>query len=98
MKNKKENLLNLIENYNSENIRKSFTSKETGTDPVTGAVSWDITYSPVREIEKGLEKVIELHSKLLEENPEDKKLEKMFQILSNYKKSFKTHITRNYGK
>lgn len=98
MKNKKENLLYLIENFNLEDIRKSFTSKETGTDPVTGTVSWDISYSPVREIEKGLEKILIQHSSLLEQHPEDEKLKKMFEILSNYKKSFKSHITRKYGK
>lgn len=98
MKNKEKTLGDLIENFSIQEIRGRFKTTQTDIDPETGAISWDVEYSTVDSIEKSLESVVDDLKRLVREHPEDEKLEKLQQVFLNFKKGFKTHITRKYGR
>ena len=76
-----------------------FSSTETGTDPETGAISWDITYKPnygliykaFRDLNKEFKKFLEF--KETANDPEFKKIYNGFNYVWN---AFRTHIRKNY--
>lgn len=75
-----------------------FRSKQTGIDPETGAVSWDIQYTPLKGVDDAIEKAYTDYKTILKKYPEDQKLEQLFNVFSAFKKAYRTHVNRRYGK
>lgn len=80
-----------------EDKNYDFTSKQTGIDPVTGKISWDIEYSPLNNADESIEKAYLNIEKAVKDNPNDKILLKMLEVLGAFKKSFRTHVTKKYS-
>ena len=76
----------------------SFKSKQTGVDPETGQISWDIEYTPLTGVDKAIDKAYEEYKDVLRKYPDDQKLEKLFEIFASFKKAFRTHVSRKYGR
>jgi hypothetical protein len=75
-----------------------FKSKETGIDPETGSVSWDIEYTPLRGVDKSIEKAYNEYKDAIKKYPNDQKLDKLFELFTAFKKEFRKHVTRKYGR
>ena len=75
-----------------------FKSKKTGVDPVTGTISWDIEYTPLKGVDDAIEDAYQDYKAVLKKYPEDQKLEQLFNIFSSFKKAYRTHVNRKYGK
>ena len=83
---------------NKSNIG-GFSSKETGVDPETGTISWDITYKPnfgliykaFKDLNKEFKKFLEF--KDIVSDPEFKKIFNGFNYVWN---AFRTHVRKNY--
>lgn len=84
----------------SENVpsRKTFTTSQQNVDDETGQISWQVKYHPAKELEKrlnGLQEQIEI---LLRNNPKDIKLIDFYDVYRKFKKSFNTHLNKQYPK
>ena len=75
-----------------------FKTKKTGTDPETGQVSWDVKYTPMTELQNEVEELYDAFKRTLRQYPDDQKLEKFFEVYASFKRKFKTHVNRKYGK
>ena len=75
-----------------------FQTKKTNSDPVTGQVSWDVEYTPLIGIDKSIESVYSEFKDALKKHPEDQKLEKLFDVFASWKREFRKHISRKYGR
>ena len=75
-----------------------FKSKQTGVNPETGQTSWDIEYTPLIGVDKAIDRAYEQYKHVLRKYPEDQKLEKMFDIFAAFKREFRKHVTRKYGR
>ena len=75
-----------------------FTTKQTHVDPETGQVTWDVEYTPLTKIDSDLDKMLYQLEKAVKDNPGDAKLASMVDIYRNWKKAFRTHVTRTYRK
>ena len=75
-----------------------FKSKQTGIDPVTGQISWDIEYTPLKGADEAIQKAYDELKKALKKHPYDQKLEQLFNVYASFKKAFRTHLNRKYGK
>lgn len=76
----------------------SFKTKKTGVDPETGTISWDIEYTPLKGVDKAIDKAYEEYKDVLKKYPDDQKLEKLFDIFAAFKRQFRMHVTRKYGR
>lgn len=72
-----------------------FSTSQTGVDPETGTVSWDVDYSPLLSFDKNLEKLNQDFQKIVKKY-DDPYLEKVYEKFANLKKATRTHITRKY--
>lgn len=75
-----------------------FKSKQTGIDPVTGQISWDIEYTPLKGADEAIQEAYDELKKALKKYPDDQKLEQLFNVYASFKKAFRTHLNRKYGK
>lgn len=75
-----------------------FKSKETGVDPETGGISWDIEYTPLTGVDKAIEKAFNEYKDALKKYPNDQKLEKLFEVFAAFKREYRKHVTRKYGR
>lgn len=75
-----------------------FKSKQTGIDPVTGQISWDIEYTPLKGADEAIQEAYDELKKALRKHPDDQKLEQLFNVYASFKKAFRTHLNRKYGK
>ena len=73
-----------------------FKTTQTGVDPETGQVTWDVEYTPLIKIDSDLEQLANELELAVEKHPEDEKLKQYNDILKNFKKSFRNHVTRKY--
>lgn len=78
--------------------RPEFKSKETGVDPVTGRIEWDIEYTPLKGVDKSIEKAYQEFKDVLKKHPEDHKLDKLFEVFSSFKREFRRHVSKKYGR
>jgi hypothetical protein len=76
----------------------TFRTKQTDIDPVTGKISWDVDYTPLIGLDKALEEAYQEFKEALRKHPEDEKLDKLFSTFASFKKVFRTHLNRKYGK
>jgi hypothetical protein len=76
----------------------TFKSKKTGTDPVTGTVSWDIKYTPLKRVDTAIQSAYDNYKDVLKKYPEDQKLEQLFNVFASFKKAFRQHVNRKYGR
>jgi hypothetical protein len=75
-----------------------FKTTQTSIDPVTGQVTWDVEYTPLVKVDSELEKLaIDLDS-AVKKHPKDEKLQQYNEFFKNFKKSFRTHVTKHYRK
>jgi len=75
-----------------------FKTKETGVDPVTGQISWDVEYTPLIGVYIFIEKAYNQYKGVLKKYPDDQKLDKLFDIFAAFKREFRKHVTRKYGR
>lgn len=75
-----------------------FTTKQTGYDPETGQISWDVEYTPLIDLRNEVEDLFEAYKKTIQKYPDDEKLNKLFEVYSSFKRAFKTHVNRRYGR
>ena len=75
-----------------------FTTKQTSFDPETGQISWDVEYTPLVDLRNEVEELFEAYKKAILKYPDDEKLNKLFEVYSSFKRAFKTHVNRRYGK
>lgn len=75
-----------------------FKSKQTGVDPETGRISWDIEYTPLKGVDTAIEKAYDEYKDVLKKYPDDQKLDKLFDIFAVFKREFRKHVTRKYGR
>lgn len=73
-----------------------FKTKQTGVDPVTGQVSWDIEYTPLKGADDAIQEAYDELKKALKKHPDDQKLEQLFNVYASFKKAFRTHLNRKY--
>jgi len=74
------------------------TKKVSGPDPVTGQMTWDVEYTPLIGVDKNFEEAYQDFKKILKKYPTDEKLEKLFQIFAQFKRQYRSHVTRRYGR
>ena len=73
-----------------------FKTTKTAVDPETGQITWDVEYTPLIKIDAELESLaIELDS-AVKKHPKDEKLQQYNEFFKNFKKSFRTHVTKHY--
>jgi len=75
-----------------------FKSKKTDIDPVTGKISWDIEYTPLKGVDDNFEEAYQDFKKIIRKYPNDDKLEKLFNIFASFKRQYRMHVTRKYGR
>ena len=76
----------------------SFQTKKVSVDPETGQVSWDVEYTPLIGLDADLEDAYEEFKKAIRKHPDDEKLEKLFEVFAAFKRQFRSHVTRKYGR
>jgi len=74
------------------------TKKVSGPDPVTGQMVWNVEYTPLKGVDDNLEDAYQDFKKILKKYPTDEKLEKLFQIFAQFKRQYRSHVTRRYGR
>ena len=67
-----------------------FKTKQTGVDPETGQISWDIEYTPLVGVDKAIGNAYDEYKDVLRKYPDDQKLEKMFDIFAAFKREFRS--------
>ena len=75
-----------------------FRTKHTDTDPITGRISWDVDYTPLTGADRAIQKVYDELKEALRKYPDDQRLEQLFNVYASFKKAFRTHINRKYGR
>ena len=70
------------------------TKKVSGPDPVTGQMVWNVEYTPL----KGVDDAYQDFKKILRKYPTDERLEKLFQVFAQFKRQYRSHVTRRYGR
>jgi hypothetical protein len=80
----------------TEQSERGFDTEQSTTDPVTGAVTWNVVYTPLNALDKAMEKMYEYFGDTIKKYPNDTRLEQMFYDFANIKKNLRTHITRKY--
>ncbi len=67
-------------------------------DPETGAISHDVRYNNIYYLRKEVEELNDAFKETIEDHPQDEKLYQLFNIYSKFKRAFKTHVNRKYGR
>jgi hypothetical protein len=78
--------------------RTSFTTSKQDIDDETGKISWQVQYHPAKELEKNLILLQEQIERLIRNNPKDIKLIEFYDLYRKFKKSFNTHLNKQYPK
>lgn len=73
-----------------------FKTTQTAVDPETGQITWDVEYTPLVKIDTELGKLADELDSAVKKHPEDEKLQQYNELFKNFKKSFRTHITKHY--
>jgi hypothetical protein len=77
---------------------EDFKLTKTSTDPETGQISWDVEYTPMVRLRKEVEELYDAFKGTVKKYPDDQKLEKFFEVYSSFKRQFKAHVNRKYGR
>lgn len=75
-----------------------FKTKQSGFNPETGQYTWDVEYTPLKGVDKAIEDAFQEYKDVLKKYPEDQKLEKLFDVFAAWKREFRKHVSRKYGK
>ena len=75
-----------------------FKTTKTNVDPETGQITWDVEYTPLAKIDDDLEDLVNELERAVSKHPKDEKLQQYFTFLKNFKKGFRTHVTKHYRK
>lgn len=75
-----------------------FKTTKTNVDPETGQVTWDVEYTPLVRIDGELEKLATELDSATKKHPEDEKLQQYNELFKNFKKAFRSHVTKHYRK
>ena len=67
-------------------------------DPETGAISHDVRYNNIYYLRKEVEELNDAFKETIEDYPNDEQLYKLFTVYSKFKRAFKTHVNRKYGR
>ncbi len=67
-------------------------------DPVTGTISHDVRYNNIYYLRKEVEELNDAFKDTIEDYPNDEQLYKLFTVYSKFKRAFKTHVNRKYGR
>lgn len=78
--------------------KAKFTTRQTSFDPETGQISWDVEYTPLINLRKEVEELYDAYKDTILKYPDDEKLNKLFEVYSSFKRAFKTHVNRRYGR
>lgn len=87
-----------ILNEGWEQESPDFKTRRTGVDPETGQISWDVEYTPLKGVDDNFEEAYQDFKKILRKYPNDEKLEKLFNVFASFKRQFRTHVSRKYGR
>jgi hypothetical protein len=74
------------------------TKKVSGPDPVTGQMTWDVEYTPLIGVDDNLEDAYQDFKKILKKYPTDERLQKLFDVFSQFKRQYRAHVTRRYDR
>ena len=77
---------------------KGFTLTDKEIDPETGAITHKVTYEPIVDLRREVEELNSAFKKTLQQYPEDQKLEQFYEVYASFKRKFKTHVNRKYGR
>ena len=77
---------------------KGFTLTDKEIDPETGAITHKVTYEPIVDLRREIEELNSAFKKTLQQYPEDQKLEQFYEVYASFKRKFKTHVNRRYGR
>lgn len=77
---------------------KGFTLTNKEIDPETGAITHKVTYEPIVDLRREIEELNSAFKKTLQQYPEDQKLEQFYEVYASFKRKFKTHVNRKYGR
>jgi len=77
---------------------KGFTLTDKEIDPETGAITHKVTYEPIVDLRREIEELNSAFKKTLQQYPEDQKLEQFYEVYASFKRKFKTHVNRKYGR
>lgn len=77
---------------------KGFTLTDREIDPETGAITHKVTYEPIVDLRREIEELNSAFKKTLQQYPEDQKLEQFYEVYASFKRKFKTHVNRKYGR
>ena len=75
-----------------------FKTRQTGVDPVTGQISWDVEYTPLKGVDSAIQDAYDDYKAVLRKYPDDERLEKLFDVFASFKKAFRQHVNRKYGR
>lgn len=75
-----------------------FQTIQTGEDPETGKISWDVVPTPSVSLNNNLDQVYSDFLKFAAQNPNDPFLEKYLQNFKNLKQALRSHMTKKYSK
>ena len=67
-------------------------------DPETGAISHDVQYDNIYTLRKEVEQLNDAFKETIQDYPNDEQLYKLFTVYSKFKRAFKTHVNRKYGR
>ena len=67
-------------------------------DPETGTVSHDVRYNNIYYLRKEVEELNDAFKDTIQDHPNDEQLYKLFTVYSKFKRAFKTHVNRQYGR
>ena len=92
------NLTEILNEQDWNNNNPDFKTKQKDIDKITGQVTWDVEYTPLKGVDDSIEKAYQDFKAVLRKYPQDPKLEKLFEVFSSFKRSYRTHVGRKYGK
>ena len=75
-----------------------FKTTKTDVDPETGAITWDVEYTPLIKIDRDLENIAAELETAVKKHSDDVKLAQYNELFKNFKKAFRSHVTKHYGK
>jgi|APGre2960657373_1045057.scaffolds.fasta_scaffold160218_2 hypothetical protein len=75
-----------------------FQTIQTGEDPETGKISWNVVPTPSVSLNNNLDQVYADFLKFAAQNPNDVLLEKYLQNFKNLKQALRSHMTKKYSK
>jgi hypothetical protein len=75
-----------------------FQTIQTGEDPETGKISWNVVPTPSVSLNNNLDQVYSDFLKFAAQNPNDALLEKYLQNFKNLKQALRSHMTKKYSK